>query len=298
MLNMTKCRYRRILQAIENAKTVGASTILKHNLLPPPEGPPEGCRETKFAGKFLGIPKSIQQRIRLIRKFLRFARRAFGLGLRKRTRKHVGIGEVWTFNVRNVMNQLKFAKRSSNCIALIVMIIGSVETTETIERRRNARGRASRRERNKGGRARGRATRRSARARRQSRVVDGDGYGRKPAVAAGPSLVRGGLGLRLCSLPAGLRGLLTWVFHSATGTENASALEKFGANAGGRGSRTRGPRRSLNLPLFQFDKFLGRERPVGMRASLTNTRAFMICIARVLARGITPRGSLELSRLA
>ncbi len=76
------------------------------------------------------------------------------------------------------MNQLKFTKRSSNCIALIIMIIGSVETTETIERRRNARGRASRRERNKGGRAGGRASplKRGA--------VNGDGYGREPAVAA------------------------------------------------------------------------------------------------------------------
>ena len=137
MRNMTKRRYRRILQAIKDAETIGASTIFKHNLLPPPEGPPEGRRETTFAGKFLGIPKSIQQRIRLIRKLLSLATRTFGLDLRKSTRKHVGVSEVWTFNVRYVMNQLKFTKRSSNCIALIVMIIGSVATTETLERRRN-----------------------------------------------------------------------------------------------------------------------------------------------------------------
>ncbi len=137
MRNMTKRRYRRILQAIGDAETIGASAIFKHNMLPPPEGPPEGRRETTFAGKFLGIPKSIQQRIRLIRKLLSFAPRTFGLDLGKSTRKHVGVSEVWTFNVRYVMNQLKFTKRSSNCIALIIMIIGSVETTETLERRRN-----------------------------------------------------------------------------------------------------------------------------------------------------------------
>jgi hypothetical protein len=71
MLNKAKSGRKRVLQAIGDAKAVGARAVLQHDVLPPPKWPPKGRRISKFSRQLLRVPKGVQQRIRLVGNFLR-----------------------------------------------------------------------------------------------------------------------------------------------------------------------------------------------------------------------------------